>query len=48
MDLASPDLDDLTDGDRLVAPDVENSFQDEIGIQPGGSKGGRIAGLERQ
>ena len=48
MDFPAPDLDDLADRNRLVAPEIEHSFQDEIGVQAGGSKGGGIAGLEGQ
>jgi hypothetical protein len=48
VDLATSDLDDLTDGNRLVTPDIQDSFQDEVGVQSGGSKGRCIASLERQ
>ena len=46
MDLAATDLDDLADGDRLIATEVEDSLQDEIGIEPGGVECGRVTGLE--
>ena len=46
MDLSAPDLHDLADGNRLITPDVEHSLEDEVRVDSGGSKGGRIAGLE--
>ena len=46
MDFAASDLHDLADRDRLIATDVEDSLEDEIGVQSGGSKGGGIGRFE--
>ena len=46
MYLPAPDLHNLADRDGFVAAEVKNSFQDEVGVQPGGTEGRRVAGLE--
>ena len=48
MDLAASDLHDLADRNGLITPDVEHSFQDQVCIQSGGSKGRGVACLEGQ
>ncbi len=48
MNFAASDLDDLADGHRFVAAEIQNSFQNEVGIQAGGSECGRVAGFEGQ
>ena len=48
MDLPAPDLDDLADRDRLIATEVEDALEHEIGVQPGGVEGGGVTGLEGQ
>ncbi len=44
--LPAPDLDNLADRNGFVAAEVKDSFQDEVGVQPGGTEGRRVAGLE--
>ena len=46
VDLPAPDLHNLADRNRFVAAKVEDSFQDEVGVQAGGTEGRRVAGLE--
>jgi hypothetical protein len=48
MDLAAADLNDLADGDGLIAAKIEHPLQDEIRIQAGGAEGRGITGLEGQ
>ncbi len=48
MDFSSPNLDHAADWNRLVTAQIQHSFQDEVGIQAGGPKGGCITGLKRQ
>ena len=48
MDLPSPDLDHTADRNRLVAPEIQDPLQDQVGVQSRGPKRGCIAGLERQ
>ena len=48
VDLPASDLHDLPDRNRLVAPDVENPFQDEVCVQAGGTESGRVTGFECQ
>jgi hypothetical protein len=48
VDLASSDLDHATDRYGLVTPEIQDSFQDQVGVQARGSERRRIAGLERQ
>jgi len=44
--LPAPDLHNLADRNRFVAAKIKNSFQDEVGVQPGGTEGRRVAGLK--
>ena len=44
--LPAPDLHNLADRNGFVAAEVKDSFQDEVGVQPGGTEGRRVAGLE--
>lgn len=46
MNFAAPDLDDLADGDWFIAANIEHSFEDEVRIHAGGSKGGGVACFE--
>jgi hypothetical protein len=48
MDFSTSDLNDLTDRHRFVTPDVENSFQNQICVQPGSAKRCRVGGLKRE
>ena len=48
VDLPAADLDDLADRDRLVATEVEDPLQDEVGVEPGGAESGRVTGFEGQ
>ncbi len=46
MDLPASNLHNLADRNRFIAAQVEDSFEDEIGVQPGGTEGRRVAGLQ--
>ncbi len=48
VDLTASDLDDAADGHGDVAAQVEDSFQDEIGIKAGGVVSRGISGLQGQ
>ena len=47
VDLAAPDLDHPADPDRLVAAQVEDPLQDQVGVQARGAIGRGIGRLER-
>ena len=38
VDFSPSDLDDSTDGNRFVAPEIQDPLQDEVGVQAGGRK----------
>ena len=44
--LPAPNLHNLADRNGFVTAEVKDSFQDEVGVQPGGTEGRRVAGLE--
>ncbi len=44
--LSASDLHNVADGNRFVAAQVEDTFEDEVGVQPGGTEGRCVAGLE--
>jgi hypothetical protein len=46
MDLPAPDLHDLANRDRLVTSEIENPFENQIGIEPSSTEGGCVACLE--
>jgi hypothetical protein len=48
VNLPSSDLHDLPDRHRLIAPDVENPFQDEVCVQSGSAERGRVSSFKRQ
>lgn len=48
VNLAASDLDDLADGNRLIAADIEHSLEDEVCGCARGSKRGGVACLEGQ
>ena len=48
VDFSSPDLDHATNRNRLVAPKIEDSFQNQVGVQAGRSKSRRVASLQGQ
>ncbi len=48
MDFSAADLHHAADGDRFVAPQIQDSFQNEVRVQARPSKRRRIGGLEGQ
>jgi hypothetical protein len=46
MDLSAPDLHNVADRNGFIAAQIEDTFQDEVGVQSGGTEGCRVAGLE--
>jgi hypothetical protein len=48
VNLPASDLNDLPDRHRLIAPDVENPFQDEVCVQSGSAERGRVSSFKRQ
>jgi len=48
VDLAASNLHNAADGNRFIATEIKNAFEDEIRIQAGSEEGGSIAGLKGQ
>ena len=48
MDFATADLDDASDRDRLITSEIQDSLQNEIGVQTRGAKRRGVACLERE
>ena len=48
LDFATANLDHSSDRDRLIAADIQNSFENQVGIQAGGAKRRRVTRLEGQ